>query len=364
MRAHRFEFSSTPNTKVTHAADVRGTSPPPRRRAPIASTGLAHNEILIEVMYASIRPADLEFRRLTAHDALIEPLLGPETIGRIVASGRDVSSFSCGDIVGVGALAASCGHCDHCSQSLEQYCLHGPTSTIDYQHARHPIRLFGTSATHVVVTEPFAIRIPGTADLSAIAPLLGAGVAAYSAMTHWKLELGQHVGVIGMGGLGHLAVKLAAARRASVTVFTTSPEKQTDALRFGAREAVLWNDEDAFTRLNARFDLLISTVPHSYSVSDFMALLKLNGTLVNLGTTEALQDFPVPDMPRGRRSIAESTGGSVAETQAVVNYCVAHDIKPEIEVIQPGPAVQIAKTAGKTRAPYRYVIDFACARRH
>lgn len=364
MRPNKFDFSSTLTTEVAHATHLQGAFPQRSSyRAHHDSTALAHNEILIEVMYAGMRPGDIQYGQ-SMHGASIQPLIGQETIGRIVAHGRAVSSFALGDIVGVGAFAASCGQCDRCLAGLAQYCQSGAVSTIDYQHAHHPMRSFGKSTTHIVVTEPFVLRIPHNADLAAMAPLLGAAAAVYSAMEHWKLEPGQRVGVIGMGGLGHMAVKLAAARRASVTVFTTSPEKKMDALRFGAREAVLWNDEEAFSRLTDRFDVLISTVPQSYSVSDFMALLKLNGTLINLGTTEALQDFPAPNMPRGRRSIAESTGGSVAEMQSVIDYCVAHNIKPEIEVIRPDQAPEISNIAGRTRAPYRYVIDFALGRRH
>ncbi|MDQ2151543.1 NAD(P)-dependent alcohol dehydrogenase [Alcaligenaceae bacterium C4P045] len=365
MRPNKFDFSSTLNTEVAHATNVQGAFPQRSSyRAQHDSTALAHNEILVEVMYAGMRPGDIQYGQPSMHGVSVQPLIGQETIGRVVAHGRAVSSFAPGDIVGVGAFAASCGQCDRCLAGLAQYCQSGAISTIDYQHAHHPMRSFGKSTTHIVVTEPFAIRIPDNADLAATAPLLGAAVAVYSAMAHWKLEPGQQVGVIGMGGLGHMAVKLAAARRASVTVFTTSPEKKMDALRFGAREAVLWNDEEAFSRLTDRFDVLISTVPQSYSVSDFMALLKLNGTLINLGTTEALQDFPVPNMPRGRRSVAESTGGSVAEMQAVVEYCVAHNIKPEIEVIRPDQLQEISKHAATGRAPYRYVIDLTSERRH
>jgi len=211
----------------------------------------------------------------------------------------------------------------------------------------------------VVVTQAFLIRIPPQADLPSTAPLLGSGVAAYSALQHWKVNAGQRVGVIGMGGLGHLAVKLAAARNAHVTVFTTSTRKVAHARAFGADEVILWNDEAAFERLAGQFDLILSTVPHAYSVGEFMGLLKFDATLVNLGTTEDLQDTFGTGAARGRRSVATSWGAGIAQTQAVVNHCVALGVRPEIELIRADQLPSVLEAAPRAQQHYRYVVDFA-----
>ena len=183
------------------------------------------------------------------------------------------------------------------------------------------------------------IRIPPGANLAATAPLLCAGITTFSPMQHWKLEAGQRVGVIGLGGLGHVAVKLAAARKADITVFTTSPGKIPDAQRLGAREAVLWSDTEAMKRLVGRFDLIISTVPKAYPMQPFVDLLALDATLVNVGALEDLQSVSGRSLIFGRKSIAGSVVGGIAETQRVIDYCAARNIKPDIELSradQPG----------------------------
>ena len=301
---------------------------------------------------------------LAANEALVEAIYTsaghPEMIGRIKQLGSADSPFQPGDIVGVGPLAASCGVCKHCLSNLEHYCQRGPVTTSDYQ-TRHPNRVAHHGhAPEIVVTAPFLVRLPSHTDLAATVPLLGAGAAAHSALEHWHVSPGQHVGVIGLGGMGHLTVKLAAARGARVTVFTTTPEKQPDAARLGAHAAILWNDEAAFERLAGRFDLLISTVTHAYSVVDFMALLKLDGTLINLGTQAALQDFPGPDTPPSRRSIAVSVGASMAETHALIAYCTAHAIKPDVEVIRSDRYICHMNDPMRADARYCRVIDHTC----
>lgn len=350
----------TQDMSSAHSTQIHGTDY-------FEGHGLRSNEVLLDVLYCGIAHTDVLAARTAPRKTTANPLLGQEIIGRIKARGRSVSRFKLGDIVGVGALAASCGQCSQCLGNLEQYCQNTPVSTRDYQNVRpathHPARPLQDSNS-IVVTEPFLIRIPPDAELAATAPILGAAITTYSAMQHWDLTSGQHVGVIGMGGLGHMAVKLAAARQANVTVFTTSPDKRIDATRFGARETLLWNDEAAFDRLANQFDLLISTVPQPYSILNFMDLLKLNGTLINLGTTEELQDFPGPNMSPGRRSVAGSTGGSIAEIEELLAYCTLHEIRPEIECIRPDRIDHIFDGSHKKNTGYRYVIDFASERKH
>ncbi len=203
------------------------------------------------------------------------------------------------------------------------------------------------------------IRIPPGVDLAATAPLLCAGITTFSPMQHWKLARGQRVGVIGLGGLGHMAVKLAVARKADVTVFTTSPGKVADAQRLGAREAVLWSDVAAMKRLVNQFDLLISTVPQAYPMQQFVNVLKLDATLVNVGAMEQFQGVNGIDLVLGRKSLAGSMIGGIAETQEVIDYCAARNIKAEIELIRPEEINRAYERVVSKDVRYRFVIDMA-----
>jgi uncharacterized zinc-type alcohol dehydrogenase-like protein len=218
---------------------------------------------------------------------------------------------------------------------------------------------FGGYSDKMVVPEHFVIRIPPGADLAATAPLLCAGITTFSPMQHWKLSAGQRVGVIGLGGLGHIAVKLAVARKADVTVFTTSPGKIADAKRMGAREAVLWSDTAALKRLANQFDLLISTVPQAYPMQPFVNLLKLDSTLVNVGAMKDLQGINGLALVFGRKSVAGSVIGGVAETQEVIDYCAARNIKADIELIRVEDINRAYERVVKKDVRYRFVIDMA-----
>jgi uncharacterized zinc-type alcohol dehydrogenase-like protein len=197
------------------------------------------------------------------------------------------------------------------------------------------------------------------ANLAATAPLLCAGITTFSPMQHWKLTSGQRMGVIGLGGLGHVAVKLAVARKADVTVFTTSPRKIADAQRLGAREAVLWSDTEAMERLANRFDLMISTVPRGYPMQPFVDLLKLDATLVNVGAMEDLQSVSGRRLIFGRKSTAGSVVGGIAETQQVIDYCAARNIKADIELIRPDQINQAYERVVNKDVRHRFVIDMA-----
>jgi uncharacterized zinc-type alcohol dehydrogenase-like protein len=221
---------------------------------------------------------------------------------------------------------------------------------------------FGGYSDKIVVAEHFVIRIPPGADLPATAPLLCAGITTFSPMQHWKLTSGQRVGVIGLGGLGHVAVKLAAARKADVIVFTTSPGKIADAQRLGAREAVLSSDAQAMKRLANRFDLMISTVPKAYPMQPFVDLLKLDATLVNVGALEDLQSVSGRSLIFGRKSIAGSVVGGIAETQQVIDYCMTRNIKADIELIRPDQINQAYDRVVNKDVRYRFVVDFASER--
>lgn len=327
----------------------------------IQRRALGSNDVLIDILYCGICHSDIHIVRSDWEPANYPVVPGHEIIGRVQAVGNAVTKFKVGDIAGVGCMVDSCRVCENCQGDREQNCLNGTTFTYDSpdQRGTAPVT-YGGYSDKLVVTEHFAIRIPPGMDLAATAPLLCAGITTFSPMQHWRVEGGQRVGVIGLGGLGHMAVKLAVARKADVTLFTTTPGKVADAKRLGAREAVLWNDAAAMKRLANSFDFLIATVPESFSMQPFLDLLKLDATLVNVG---ALGTLPAGlsgmAMGFGRKSLAGSMIGGIAETQEVIDYCAARNIKADIELVRPEQINRAYERVINKDVRYRFVIDMA-----
>lgn len=320
------------------------------------------DDVVIDVLYSGICHSDIHQARNEWPSTLptLYPCIpGHEIIGRVQAVGSGVTKFKVGDIGGVGCMVDSCGTCENCLVDREQNCVNGATFTYNSPDAASGGHTFGGYADKIVVKEHFVIRIPPGADLAATAPLLCAGITTFSPMQHWKLSAGQRVGIIGLGGLGHMAVKLAAARKADVTVFTTSPGKLADAKRLGAREAVLWSDTESMKRLAGKLDLMISTVPDTYPMQPFMEVLKLDGTLINVGALNQLEGPIGMALAFGRKSLAGSVIGGIAETQEVVDYCTARNIQADIELIRPDRINQAFDRVKKKEVRYRFVIDMA-----
>lgn len=272
----------------------------------IERRALGPHDVLIDILYCGVCHTDIHYVRSEWGQSRYPCVPGHEIVGRVEAVGSAVTKFKVGDIAGVGCMVNACGACENCLTDLEQYCLKGPTLTYNSPDPESGGHTFGGYSDKVVVTERFVIRIPPGADLPATAPLLCAAITTFSPMQHWTLKAGQR-----LGGLGHLAVKLGVARKADVTVFTTSPGKRADAKRLGAREAVLWSDAAAMPQLAGQFDLLISTVPQAYPMQPFFDLLGLNCTLVNVGAMEQLQGVPGAGLARRRRSLAGSIIGAL-----------------------------------------------------
>ena len=318
------------------------------------------NDVLLDVLYCGICHSDIhQTRNEWSTLPTVYPCVpGHEIIGKVAAVGSAVTKFKVGDIGGVGCMVDSCGTCENCRADREQNCLNGASFTYNSRDRATGENTLGGYSERMVVSERFVIRVPPGADLAATAPLLCAGITTFSPMQHWKLSSRQRVGVIGLGGLGHMAVKLAAARKAEVTVFTTSPGKIADAQRLGAREAVLWSDTAAMKRLANRFDLLISTVPQAFPMQPFMDVLALDGTLVNVGALNQLEGGLVGmSMAFGRKSLAGSVIGGIAETQEVIDYCAARSIKADVELIRPEQLNQAYDRVVARDVRYRFVID-------
>lgn len=325
----------------------------------IQRRALGPKDVLLDILYCGVCHSDIHNVNDDWGRAPYPCVPGHEIIGRVIATGNEVTKFSIGDIGGVGCMVNACRTCENCADDREQNCLNGTTFTYNSQDSVMGGHTFGGYSDKVVVTEHFVIRIPPGADLAATAPLLCAGVTTFSPMRHWNLARGQHVGVIGLGGLGHMAVKLAAAHGAEVTVFTTSPGKIADAERIGAKQAVLWNDETAMKQLANQFDLMISTVPEAYPMDQFMNLLKLDGTLVNVGALGQLQGLNGMAQGFGRKSLSGSMIGGIAETQEVIDYCTARNIKADIELVNIQDINRAYQRVMNKDVRYRFVIDMA-----
>jgi uncharacterized zinc-type alcohol dehydrogenase-like protein len=288
---------------------------------------------------------------------------GHEIVGRVTRVGNKVKQFKVGDLAGVGCLVGSCRDCTDCREGLEQFCRNGMVFTYNSPDRHLPGRqTYGGYSGQIVVDEHFVLRVSEKLNLPAVAPLLCAGITTYSPLRHWKVGKGQRVGVVGLGGLGHMALKFAHSFGAHVAQFTTSPGKEADAKRLGADEVILTRDPAAVKKLAGTFDFIIDTVSAAHDINLYLSLLRRNGSLVLVGAPE--KPMPVGAFPLilGRRSLAGSAIGGIRETQEMLDYCAEHGIVSDIEMIP----IQQVNTAYermlKNDVKYRFVIDIASLR--
>nr|WP_319583963.1 NAD(P)-dependent alcohol dehydrogenase [uncultured Pseudodesulfovibrio sp.] len=315
------------------------------------------NDVKMDILFAGICHSDIHTVHSDWGPAHYPLVPGHEMVGRVVAVGSNVTRFKVGDVGGVGCMVDSCGVCENCKADREQNCLNGTTFTYDSEDKVSGGFTYGGYSKAIVVKEHFVVNIPDNMDLSRVAPIMCAGITTFSPMQHWELMKGQNLAVIGLGGLGHMAVKLGAAHGANVTVFTTTQDKMADAKKMGAKEAVLWSDEAAFKRYQASFDLMISTVPVPFKIQPFLNLLKLDATLVNVGDLFDMDGINGMALAFGRHSLAGSMIGGMKETQAVVDYCASHNIAPDVEIIKPSEIERAYQSVVNKEARYRFVID-------
>ena len=316
-------------------------------------------DVQIDILYCGVCHSDLHTARDDWHMTQYPSVPGHEIVGRVVAVGAQVSKFKVGDIAGVGCMVDSCKHCGSCAEGLEQYCENGFTGTYNGP-------LFGGANTYggysdnIVVREDFVLRIAPDQDLAAVAPLLCAGITTYSPLKHWKVGPGQKVGIVGLGGLGHMGVKIAAAMGAHVVLFTTSPGKTADALRLGAREVVVSRNADEMAAHANSFDFILNTVAASHNLDAFIGLLKRDGTMTLVGAPAEPHPSPgVFNLIFKRRAIAGSLIGGIAETQEMLDFCAAHGIVSDIESIAIGDINHAYERMLKGDVKYRFVIDMA-----
>lgn len=325
-----------------------------QRRAPGA------NDVQIEILYCGVCHSDLHTARNEWNNTLYPSVPGHEIVGRVVAVGSSVSQFKPGDTVGVGCMVDSCQHCASCNEGLEQYCEKGFVGTYNGPASGGGENTYGGYSDNIVVDEKFVLRISHTENLAAVAPLLCAGITTYSPLRQWKVGPGQKVGVVGLGGLGHMAVKIAAAMGAHVVLFTTSPDKREDALRLGAKEVVVSKNADEMAAHVNSFDFILNTVAAPHNLDAFVNLLKRDATMTLVGAPATPHPSPsVFGLIFKRRRIAGSLIGGIAETQEMLDFCAEHSIVSDIEMIDMQQINEAYERMLKSDVKYRFVIDMA-----
>ena len=335
----------------------------PAAKSPLAATAISRREptatdIKIDILYCGVCHSDLHFARNEWGFTQYPAVPGHEIVGRVTAVGSGVKKFKVGDTVGVGCLVDSCGTCPDCRAGLEQYC---PNMVMTYgstdRHLGTPT--LGGYSQGIVVTEDFVLRIPANLNLAATAPLLCAGITTYSPLRRWKVGPGQKVGVVGLGGLGHMAVKLARAFGAQVVLFTTSPGKTADAHRLGAHDVVLSKDEAQMTAHAGSFDFILDTVSAKHDLNAYLNLLKRDGNLVLVGAPNEPLPTAAFSLIMRRRSLSGSLIGGLPETQEMLDFCGKHNITCDIEMIRMDQINTAYERMLKSDVKYRFVIDMA-----
>jgi alcohol dehydrogenase (NADP+) len=330
----------------------------------LAPFGIARREpgpldVEMEILYCGVCHSDLHQARDEWHNTIYPCVPGHEIVGRVTRVGPRVSKFKVGDLSAAGCMVDSCRTCPSCQAGVEQYCHAFPTFTYNGADKHLGGQTFGGYSTSVVVDEAFVLRVPAGLDLAATAPLLCAGITTYSPLRHWKVGPGQKVGIVGLGGLGHMGVKFARAFGAHVVLFTTSPGKIADGLRLGAHEVVVSKDPDAMKKHQGSFDFILDAVSAQHDINAYLSLLKLDGTLTLVGAPE--QPLPVAafSMILPRRNFAGSCIGGIAETQEMLDFCAAHGIVSDIELIPIQKINEAWDRLLKQDVRYRFVIDMA-----
>ena len=318
------------------------------------------NDVVIEIAYCGVCHSDLHTARNDWHNTTYPVVPGHEIIGHVVSVGAAVTRFKVGDAVGVGCMVDSCQHCSACDQGLEQYCEAFPTLTYNAVDPHDQMPTFGGYSQKIVVSDKFVLKVPDGLDLAGAAPLLCAGITTWSPLRHWKVGKGSRVAVVGLGGLGHMALKLAKGLGAEVTLFTRSPGKEQDARHLGADHIVLSTDSEQMEGAKNRFDLIIDTVPYVHDLNPYLPTLALNGTLVLVGYLGDLDPMlnTIP-LIMGRKSVAGSLIGGIAETQEMLDFCGQHGITSDIETIKMQDINAAYERMLKSDVKYRFVIDMA-----
>jgi uncharacterized zinc-type alcohol dehydrogenase-like protein len=331
-------------------------------RSPLAPFEIERREpgehdVVIEIAYCGVCHSDIHQVRDEWGGSLFPMVPGHEIAGRVTRVGRRVDKLEEGDLAGVGCMVDSCRVCDPCRRDLEQFCEKGAAMTYNGTEMDRKTRTYGGYSQRVVVDEHFAVKIQPGQDLSGVAPLLCAGITTYSPLRHWETRQGSRVGVVGLGGLGHMAVKLAAAMGAEVTMLSTSRRKEADARRLGAHEFGLTSEDATFKKLANRFDLIIDTISAPHDYNRYLGMVKVDGTMVLLGVPPEPAPVHAFSLIGGRKSISGSLIGGIAETQEMLDFCAQHRIVADVEVIPIQQINEAYERMIKGDVRYRFSID-------
>lgn len=318
------------------------------------------SDIEIEIMFCGVCHSDLHTAKNDWGNSVYPVVPGHEIVGKVTSIGSSITKFKVGDYAAVGCLVDSCKSCSSCEQDLEQYCLNGWIGTYNGEDKHLGGVTYGGYCQKVVVDEHFVLKIPTNLNLAATAPLLCAGITTWSPLKHWNVGKGSKVAVVGLGGLGHMAIKLAKGLGAEVTLFSRSPNKKQDAKDLGADAVIISTDNSQMQKVTRKFDIIIDTVPCIHDINPYVATLNINGTLVMVGYLGGLEPFlnTVP-MIMGRKSVAGSLIGGIAETQEMLNFCGEHNIVSDIELIEIHEINTAYDRMLKSDVKYRFVIDMA-----
>ncbi len=318
---------------------------------------ITENDVKIDILYCGVCHSDIHAARNDWGNAKYPIVPGHEIVGRVVAVGDKVTKYSQGDLVGVGCMVDSCQECSACHDDLEQFCEKGMVGTYNGKNKHTGKQTFGGYSTSIVVKEDFVLKVPENLDTKAVAPLLCAGITSFSPLNHWKIKKGDKVGVIGLGGLGHMGIKFAHAMGAETIMITTSPDKATDAKRLGADAVLISKDEQQMAAHKGSFDFLLNTVPVKHDINPYVQLLKRDATMVMVGAIEPLEPLHGGNIIMGRKRIAGSLIGGIKETQEMLDFCGKHNITSDIEMIDMNQINTAFDRVTKNDVKYRFVID-------
>lgn len=331
----------------------------PLKSLNIQRRNVTPHDVEIEILFCGICHSDLHTARNEWHGTIYPVVPGHEIVGRVTRVGAHVKKFKAGDLAAVGCMVDSCRECEYCKDGLEQYCEPGNILTYNSPDKHLGGQTYGGYSESIVVDEHFVLRVPENLDLAATAPLLCAGITTYSPLKHWQVGTGKKVGIVGIGGLGHMGIKLAKAMGAHVVVFTTSESKKEDAKRLGADEVVLSTDPDQMAKYARSLHFVLDNVSATHDMDAYLNLLKVDGTLALVGAPEHPLPVAAFSLIPARRSFAGSTIGSIAETQEMLDFCSKHNITADIELINIQQVNEAYERLLKGDVRYRFVIDMA-----
>jgi alcohol dehydrogenase (NADP+) len=330
----------------------------PFEQTTIERRELREDDVQIEVKFCGICHSDIHQARDEWGNAIFPMVPGHEIAGVVAAVGPAVTRFSVGDRVGVGCMVDSCGECEYCKAGEEQFCVKGNVQTYNARDYDGNVT-YGGYSQGIVVKERFVVKIPDSIELQDAAPLLCAGITTYVPLKHWRVGEGSKVAVIGMGGLGHVGVQIAAAMGAEVTVLSQSLSKQEDGLRFGAKHYYATSDRETFKQLAGSFDLILNTVSANLNLDAYLRLLRVDGTMVTVGAPSDRDKVHAFSLIVGRRSLAGSSIGGLPDTQEMLDFCAEHGIRPQIEMIAASDVDGAYDRVVASDVRYRFVIDVA-----